>query len=84
MSFLISSQIDADRMDYLLRDVFFTGVKFGEYDIKISMRCWVDPEEYWPVYWEQLEAVKEALDREDIIIPIPRSQVYYSREDQES
>lgn len=30
---LISSQLDADRMDYLLRDSFMSGVKFGLVDI---------------------------------------------------
>lgn len=48
---------------------------FGEYELKIAARCWVKPEEYWPVYWEQLEAVKEALDKAGIRIPIPKSEV---------
>lgn len=30
---LISSQMDADRMDYLLRDSYFTGVNNGGYDL---------------------------------------------------
>ncbi|WP_264455557.1 HD domain-containing protein [Weissella viridescens] len=30
---LISSQIDADRMDYLLRDAYFTGATYGEFDL---------------------------------------------------
>ncbi|MBM7617654.1 HD superfamily phosphohydrolase [Weissella uvarum] len=30
---LISSQIDADRMDYLLRDAFFTGATYGKFDL---------------------------------------------------
>jgi len=29
---LISSQLDADRMDYLLRDSFHSGVEYGRYD----------------------------------------------------
>lgn len=31
---LISSQLDADRMDYLLRDAHFTGVFYGRYDLE--------------------------------------------------
>ncbi|TCP23031.1 hypothetical protein EV207_13338 [Scopulibacillus darangshiensis] len=34
---LISSQIDADRMDYLLRDAYFTGVSYGQFDLE---RIW--------------------------------------------
>ena len=29
---LVSGELDADRMDYLLRDSFFTGVNYGRYD----------------------------------------------------
>ena len=35
---LISSQLDADRMDYLLRDAYFTGTKYGEYDMERVLR----------------------------------------------
>ncbi|MBF0178797.1 MAG: HD domain-containing protein [Magnetococcales bacterium] len=31
---VISSQLDADRMDYLLRDAHFTGVGYGRYDLE--------------------------------------------------
>lgn len=30
---LISGQIDADRMDYLLRDSYYCGVQYGKYDL---------------------------------------------------
>jgi len=32
LSQIISSEIDADRMDYLLRDSFFCGVNYGKFD----------------------------------------------------
>lgn len=35
---LISSQIDADRMDYLQRDAFYTGVSYGHFDMDRIMR----------------------------------------------
>jgi HD superfamily phosphohydrolase len=31
---LVSGELDADRMDYLLRDSFFTGVNYGRYDFE--------------------------------------------------
>lgn len=34
ISTLVSSQVDADRMDYLLRDAYFTSVTTGNYDFK--------------------------------------------------
>lgn len=30
---IVSSEVDADRMDYLLRDSFFTGASYGTYDL---------------------------------------------------
>ena len=35
---LISGQLDADRMDYLLRDAYFTGVNYGMFDIERILR----------------------------------------------
>ncbi len=35
---LISSQIDADRMDYLLRDSYFTGASYGQFDLTRILR----------------------------------------------
>lgn len=35
---LISSQVDADRMDYLQRDAYFTGVKYGQFDMERILR----------------------------------------------
>lgn len=35
---LISSQIDADRMDYLLRDAFYAGVSYGTFDLTRILR----------------------------------------------
>ncbi|MGJ5713032.1 HD domain-containing protein [Staphylococcus auricularis] len=35
---MISSQIDADRMDYLQRDAYFTGVSYGQFDMERILR----------------------------------------------
>ncbi len=35
---LVSSQLDADRMDYLLRDAYFTGVSYGMFDLERILR----------------------------------------------
>lgn len=35
---LISSQIDADRMDYLLRDAYMSGTPYGSFDVNRIMR----------------------------------------------
>ncbi|WP_079914907.1 HD domain-containing protein [Paenibacillus sp. 32352] len=35
---LVSSQLDADRMDYLLRDAYYTGVNYGTFDLERILR----------------------------------------------
>ncbi len=50
--------------------------EIGEYQMKIKARSWVESVEYWPAYWEQLEAVKKELDNEGIKIPIPKHAIY--------
>jgi uncharacterized protein len=36
---IVSSQLDADRLDYLLRDSHFCGVNYGIYDLKWILHC---------------------------------------------
>lgn len=36
---IVSSQLDADRLDYLLRDSHFCGVSYGMYDLKWLLNC---------------------------------------------
>jgi uncharacterized protein len=36
---IVSSQLDADRLDYLLRDSHFCGVIYGEYDFRWLLHC---------------------------------------------
>lgn len=36
---IVSSQLDADRLDYLLRDSLFCGVKYGKFDLRWMLHC---------------------------------------------
>ena len=36
---IVSSQLDADRLDYLLRDSHFCGVRYGEFDLRWMLHC---------------------------------------------
>ncbi len=35
---IVSGQLDADRMDYLLRDAYFTGTSYGRFDLERILR----------------------------------------------
>src|SRR5690606_37126653 len=58
---LISSQIDADRMDYLLRDAYYTGVNYGNFDIERILRVMRPHEEYAVVKLSGLHAVEDYI-----------------------
>lgn len=44
--------------------------------INIAVRPWVKSEEYWKVYYDTLQAIKEELDREGIQIPFPQMDIH--------
>jgi len=58
--------------------------EIGEYEIKVVARSWVESVDYWPTYWEQLEAVKKALDQAGIEIPYPRRIVFQGQTESNS
>lgn len=58
---LISSQIDADRMDYLLRDAYYTGVNYGTFDIERILRVLRPHEDYAVVKYSGMHAVEDYI-----------------------
>lgn len=44
--------------------------------INIAVRPWVKSEEYWKVYYDTLQAIKEELDKEGIQIPFPQMDIH--------
>lgn len=89
LSFSFNFEIDVDEVrDLILEtmnkhpkinkdfpvDAWLDGI--GEYDLKMIARCWVKSDEFYPVYWEQLEAVKKTLDANGIVFAIPKRAIY--------
>lgn len=54
--------------------VWLTGM--GDYAMKVSARCWANSDDYWDIYFDQMEAVKRALDKNDIHLAIPKRAIY--------
>lgn len=50
---------------------------FGESSLDLIIRCWTDTANLWPVYWENMEAIKEALEKNQISIPFPQREVHH-------
>lgn len=58
---LISSQIDADRMDYLQRDAYFTGVSYGHFDMERILRVMRPREDQVVIKSSGMHAVEDYI-----------------------
>ncbi|MBA2504291.1 MAG: HD domain-containing protein [Pyrinomonadaceae bacterium] len=74
---LVSSQLDVDRMDYLLRDSLMTGAKYGIYDLEWIINALAVDDATNSIYVTArgLYAVEEYLQARDYMF----RQVYYHR-----
>ncbi|TWT27604.1 HD domain-containing protein [Planomicrobium sp. CPCC 101110] len=58
---LISSQIDADRMDYLQRDAYYTGVSYGHFDMERILRVMRPVEDQVVIKSSGMHAVEDYI-----------------------
>jgi HD superfamily phosphohydrolase len=58
---MVSSQLDADRMDYLLRDAYYTGVNYGTFDLERILRVIRPHEGHIVVKASGMRAVEDYL-----------------------
>ncbi|WP_400162205.1 HD domain-containing protein [Brevibacillus sp. TJ4] len=58
---LISSQLDADRMDYLLRDAYYTGVNYGNFEIERILRVMRPSEDGIVFKYSGMHAVEDYI-----------------------
>ncbi len=58
---LISSQIDADRMDYLQRDAYYTGVSYGHFDMERILRVMRPREDFVVIKKSGMHAVEDYI-----------------------
>ncbi len=50
--------------------------EMADSSVNFTVRVWVDAGDYWGVYFDTMEAVKIAFDREGISIPVPQTDVH--------
>ncbi|NEU30456.1 HD domain-containing protein [bacterium LRH843] len=58
---IISSQIDADRMDYLQRDAYYTGVSYGHFDMERILRVMRTMEDQVVIKQSGMHAVEDYI-----------------------
>ncbi|MEX0721630.1 MAG: mechanosensitive ion channel domain-containing protein [Balneolaceae bacterium] len=57
--------------------------ELADSSLNISAMAWTKTEDYWGFFWDNLEKVKEGLDKEGIVIPFPQRDVYVHQDKQE-
>lgn len=55
--------------------VYFTN--FGDNSLDLSVRCWVNADDLWPVFWDNMEIIKESLEAHNIEVPFPQRDVHH-------
>jgi len=67
----------ANAHDLVLKDPgAFVGLsELGDSSVNFALRVWVNAADYWTVYFDIMETMKEKLDAENIGIPYPHIQI---------
>jgi small conductance mechanosensitive channel len=55
--------------------VWFTN--FGDSSLDLTVRCWTDSSNLWPVYWDNMERLNEVFIAEGVEIPFPQRDVHH-------
>ena len=76
---VLNRVIEAD--DRILKDPEPTvGVlALADSSVNFAVRPWVNTVDYWAVYFDLLQAIKEELDKENIGIPYPQMDVHLNK-----
>ncbi|WP_413111011.1 small-conductance mechanosensitive channel MscS [Thaumasiovibrio sp. DFM-14] len=53
--------------------------ELADSSVNFVVRPWVKTEQYWPAYFDLLQAIKEGLDAEEIEIPFPQMDVHLDK-----
>ncbi len=54
--------------------------ELGNSSVNFTVRVWVNSENYWPVYFDMQEKVKQEFDKNGISIPFPQRDVHLYQE----
>lgn len=67
-----------DKCEYILEDSERTIrlLKHSESSLTFAVRVWVKKENYWNTYFELQESIKEAFDKNNIVIPFPQLDIH--------
>jgi len=68
---VITEVIDANDMILADKPVLVRLIEMADSSLNFAVRVWVSTENYWDVYFDLMESIKNRLDAEGISIPYP-------------
>lgn len=77
----VLTQVVANETRILKEPAVTIGVlELADSSVNFAVRPWVKTSEYWPVYFDLLQTIKEELDNAGIEIPFPQMSVHINQE----
>ncbi|MEW5757448.1 MAG: mechanosensitive ion channel domain-containing protein [Pseudomonadota bacterium] len=76
---LIQQVIDADPRILKEPEPLIAVGALADSSVNLNVRPWVKTDDYWPVYFDLLEKVKETFDANGITIPYPQFDLHYAK-----
>lgn len=76
---VITAILKADERILKTPEITVGVVALADSSVNLVVRPWCRTEDYWNVYFDTLQAVKEGLDKEGIEIPFPQMDVHLNK-----
>ena len=73
---VINDVINKEELILKDKDVTVRILRHSDSSITYAVRVWVNSENYWPVYFNMQENIKEAFDKNNIEIPFPQLDIH--------
>jgi small conductance mechanosensitive channel len=78
---VLRSVIEADARVLKDKDITIGVVALADSSVNFVVRPWVKTEDYWGLYFDLMQGIKEALDENGIEIPFPQMDVHLNKLD---
>lgn len=78
---VLRSVVEKDKRILTSKTVTIGVHALADSSVNFVVRPWVKTENYWPVYWDLMQNIKEALDENGIEIPFPQMDVHLNKVD---
>lgn len=78
----LSELIEKDERVLKDKDRFVRVTNLGESSVDLTIRVWVNKDDYWSLHWDMLEQVKLTFDEKGLSFPFPQRDVHHYNHNQ--